>query len=159
MSTILLENQVSKLQEAPITSTSPANVTYDEEKDAPEISTTLENNSTSSGRKELGSINSNTFTFKPKLNPKSQVLAKNILDFYERQNLHSKKQLEILEEAYKMSTNDYGKLLYSTTYSSNDPNNFFNSSQFQPKVRIKNNVSLLFFTCYKTKNIQTTNRR
>jgi hypothetical protein len=134
MSAILIGNQSSTLQEAPVSATSPVNITDEYEKDRSGTTPSAETSLVSSGRKDSTSCNSNTFTFKPKLNPKSQVLAKNILDFYERQNLHSKKQLEILEEAYKMSTNDYGKLLYSTTYSSNDPNNFFNNAQFQPKV-------------------------
>lgn len=38
-------------------------------------------------------IDRNVFTFKPQLNPKTQLLASNILSFYERQNLHAKKQL------------------------------------------------------------------
>ena len=36
------------------------------------------------------------FTFKPKLNPKSKVLAENFLNFYERQNIHTQKQLEMV---------------------------------------------------------------
>ena len=38
------------------------------------------------------------FTFKPKLNPKSTLLAQNLISFYERQNLHSRKQLEMVSE-------------------------------------------------------------
>ncbi len=36
------------------------------------------------------------FTFKPKLNPKSNVIAQKFLNFYERQNIHTQKQLEIV---------------------------------------------------------------
>ena len=36
------------------------------------------------------------FTFKPKLNRKSTLLAQNLISFYERQNLHSRKQLELV---------------------------------------------------------------
>lgn len=38
----------------------------------------------------------NLFTFKPKLNPKSNMIAQNFLSFYERQNIHTQKQLEIV---------------------------------------------------------------
>ena len=38
----------------------------------------------------------NLFTFKPKLNPKSALIAQNFLNFYERQNIHTQKQLEMV---------------------------------------------------------------
>ena len=41
------------------------------------------------------------FTFKPKLNPKSNLLAQNFLNFYERQNIHTQKQLEIVSKILK----------------------------------------------------------
>lgn len=42
----------------------------------------------------VSNIDRKLFTFKPKLNPKTKLLTSKILSFYERQNLHSKKQLE-----------------------------------------------------------------
>jgi hypothetical protein len=41
-------------------------------------------------------LDPNLFTFKPKLNPKTQMLTSNLLSFYERQNLHTRKQLEMV---------------------------------------------------------------
>ena len=41
-------------------------------------------------------IDRNLFTFQPKINPKSSLMTQNLLNFYERQNLHFKKQLEIV---------------------------------------------------------------
>lgn len=53
------------------------------------------------------------FTFKPKLNPKSTLIAaQGQSSFMERQNSHNQKQLELLRKAFLLSTNDYGKLLY-----------------------------------------------
>ena len=43
-------------------------------------------------------LDKNLFTFKPKLNPKSHLLAQNLISFYERQNLHSRKQLEMVSK-------------------------------------------------------------
>jgi hypothetical protein len=79
-------------------------------------------NNSESFKKELTCIDSNLFTFKPKLNPKSLEIAQNILNFYERQDLHSKKQLNNFEEAFKASTNDYGKLFLMNNYSSKERN-------------------------------------
>jgi len=44
----------------------------------------------------LKDISSTDLTFKPKLNPKSNVIAQKFLNFYERQNIHTQKQLEIV---------------------------------------------------------------
>jgi hypothetical protein len=41
-------------------------------------------------------LNRNLFTFKPKLNPKSEQLTQNIEGFYERQNKHIKKQHDLV---------------------------------------------------------------
>ena len=46
-------------------------------------------------------LDKSLFTFKPKLNPKSHLLAQNLISFYERQNLHSRKQLEMVSKKYK----------------------------------------------------------
>ena len=40
------------------------------------------------------------FTFKPKLNPKSNLIAQKFLNFYERQNIHTQKQLEIVRKTF-----------------------------------------------------------
>ncbi len=39
-------------------------------------------------------LDKNLFTFKPKLNAKTNLIAQNFLNFYERQSLHTQKQLE-----------------------------------------------------------------
>jgi hypothetical protein len=41
-------------------------------------------------------LDKNLFTFKPKLNKKSTLLTQNLISFYERQNLHTRKQLELV---------------------------------------------------------------
>lgn len=41
-------------------------------------------------------LDRNLFTFKPKLNPKSEQLTQNIEGFHERQNKHLKKQLDLV---------------------------------------------------------------
>lgn len=43
-------------------------------------------------------LDPNLFTFKPKLNPKTELLTQNIAGFYERQNLHIKKQLDLVSK-------------------------------------------------------------
>lgn len=40
------------------------------------------------------------FTFKPKLNKKSTLLTQNLISFYERQNLHTRKQLELVNKNF-----------------------------------------------------------
>jgi len=45
-------------------------------------------------------LDKNIFTYKPKINAKSNMLAQNFLNFYERQNLHTQKQLEIVRKIF-----------------------------------------------------------
>ena len=108
--------------------------TNTENNDKSETNSALMTNG-SLNKKDFPVIDTNLFTFKPKLNPKSIVLAKNVLDFYERQNQHSKKQLELLEEAYRMSTNEYGKMIYSSNnFTSSNEKKISNINQFIQKV-------------------------
>ena len=51
-----------------------------------------------SSKKYRVELDRNLFTFKPKLNPKTQLLASNLLSFNERQNLHLKKHFEMVFE-------------------------------------------------------------
>jgi hypothetical protein len=41
-------------------------------------------------------LDPNLFTFKPKLTPKTELLTQNIMNFYERQNQHLKKQSDLV---------------------------------------------------------------
>lgn len=50
----------------------------------------------SSHRNKMADLDKELFTFKPKLNRKSTLIAQNILGFYERQNRHCQKQLELV---------------------------------------------------------------
>lgn len=47
-------------------------------------------------RKKVAYLDKELFTFKPKLNRKSTQIAQNILGFYERQNRHCQKQMELV---------------------------------------------------------------
>lgn len=55
--------------------------------------------SAKSAKSAKSNIDRALFTFKPKINHKSKLLAENsdlVLNFYERQNIHTQKQLEIV---------------------------------------------------------------
>ena len=41
-------------------------------------------------------LDPNLFTFKPKLTPKTELLTQNLMNFYERQNQHLKKQSDLV---------------------------------------------------------------
>ena len=41
-------------------------------------------------------LDPNLFTFKPKLTPKTELLTQNLMNFYERQNQHLKKQSDMV---------------------------------------------------------------
>lgn len=78
------------------------------------------------------------FTFKPKLNPKSTLLASQVqTSFLERQNSHSQKQLEVLKKALILSSNHYEKLIYPYKLAANTD---LKSNSF-----LKSKVSLIFF--------------
>jgi hypothetical protein len=47
--------------------------------------------------KFFNNLDKNLFTFKPKLNPKSNMIAQNFSSFLERQSLHSTKRLELVK--------------------------------------------------------------
>ncbi len=57
------------------------------------FNTTISNINKQNGQTE---IDRTLFTFKPKLNPKSALIAQNFINFYERQNLATRKQLEMV---------------------------------------------------------------
>jgi hypothetical protein len=54
------------------------------------------NNSTSFNLK----LDKTLFTFKPKLNPKSELLTQNIINFHERQSKHLKKQQDLVSQPF-----------------------------------------------------------
>lgn len=84
------------------------------------IANNVSNNRISVSNKHSDKIDRSLFTFQPKLNRKSaSLVSQNILSFKERQDLHTKRQLEMLKEAYRMCTNDYGKLLHTNNYGPN----------------------------------------
>lgn len=56
--------------------------------------------SRSRSRRTTNELDKELFTFKPKLNRKSSILAQNIIGFYERQNKHCQKQLELVELSF-----------------------------------------------------------
>jgi hypothetical protein len=60
-------------------------------------------NNSSNNNNNTKNMDKTLFTFKPKLNAKSNQIAQNLLNFYERQNLHSQKQLEIVNLIIKNS--------------------------------------------------------
>lgn len=84
-------------------------------------------------RKEKYQLDKTLFTFKPKLNAKSNQMALNFQkSFLERQNSHLQKQLEQLRIAFLQSSNDYGKLLYPYSLLANS--NMSKSDYFIQKV-------------------------
>lgn len=109
-------------------------------------------------KENLPPIDSSLFTFRPKLNPKSLMIAENLLDFYERQNIYNKNKLELLEEAYRMSTNDYGKLLLSgSNNNTTEPTRVTSFNSAHAKV---NNICLsLQFRFYKDLNLEKENKQ
>lgn len=52
--------------------------------------------SAKSAKSAKSNIDRTLLTFKPKISHKSKLLAENFLNFYERQNVHTQKQLEIV---------------------------------------------------------------
>ena len=58
-----------------------------------DLNESIKNRSSKRYREQL---DRNLFTFKPKLNPKTHLLASNLLSFDERQSLHLKKQFEMV---------------------------------------------------------------
>lgn len=84
-------------------------------------------------KKSSHQLDKSLFTFRPKLNPKSnQIAQQSQKSFLERQNSHVQKQLEQLRKAFLLSTNDYGKLLYPYSLLTNS--NISKSDYFIQKV-------------------------